>query len=48
LHEQLRRKKSHCGVDLGDDVLTMVVEQNIDLSLVMGLVVAYNLINCKM
>ncbi|KAK8464996.1 hypothetical protein PHAVU_010G123600 [Phaseolus vulgaris] len=44
---ELRRKKSHSGVDLGEDVFTMVVEQNIDLSLVMGLVVAYNLINCK-
>ncbi|KAG4937945.1 hypothetical protein AAZX31_16G012300 [Glycine max] len=44
---ELRRKKSPCGVDLGDDVLTMVVEPNIDLSLIMGLVVAYNLINCK-
>ncbi|XP_027336044.1 protein LURP-one-related 11-like [Abrus precatorius] len=45
---ELRRKKSRCGVDLGDDVFTMVVEPNIDISLTMGLVVAYNLINCKM
>lgn len=44
---ELRRKKSSCGVDLGDDVLTMVVEPNVDLSLIMGLVVAYSLINCK-
>lgn len=46
--EQLRRKKASCGVDLGEDVLSMVVEPNIDLSLIMGLVVAYCLINCKM
>ncbi|RDX79713.1 Protein LURP-one-related 11 [Mucuna pruriens] len=45
---ELRRKKSRCGVDLGDDVFTMVVEPNVDLSLVMGLVVACSLINCKM
>ncbi|KAI4355363.1 hypothetical protein L6164_004144 [Bauhinia variegata] len=44
---ELKRKKSTCGVDFGDDVLTMVVEPNIDLSLIMGLVVAYSLINCK-
>ncbi|XP_061340861.1 protein LURP-one-related 11-like [Gastrolobium bilobum] len=45
---ELRRKKSCCGVDLGDDVLTMVVELNADLPLIMGLVVAYSLINSKM
>ncbi|XP_061356789.1 protein LURP-one-related 11-like [Gastrolobium bilobum] len=45
---ELRRKKSSCGVDFGDDVLTMVVEPNTDLSLIMGLVVAYTLINCQM
>ncbi|KAK7294527.1 hypothetical protein RJT34_17416 [Clitoria ternatea] len=45
---ELRRKKSRCGVDLGEDVFTVVVEPNIDLSLVMGLFVAYSLINCKM
>ncbi|KAI4329030.1 hypothetical protein L6164_021337 [Bauhinia variegata] len=44
---ELKRKKSTCGVDLGEDVLTMVVEPNIDLSLIMGLVVTYSLINCK-
>ncbi|KAK2353372.1 hypothetical protein QL285_091000 [Trifolium repens] len=45
---ELRRKKSTCGIDLGDDVYTMVVEPNIDLSLIMGVVVAYNLIKSKM
>ncbi|KAJ7951438.1 Protein LURP-one-related like [Quillaja saponaria] len=45
---ELKRKKSTCGVDLGNDVLTMVVEPNINLSLIMGLVVVYNLIQNKM
>lgn len=45
---QLRRKKSTCGIDLGDDVFTMVVEPNIDLSQIMGVVVAYSLIKSKM
>ncbi|KAJ1390763.1 Tubby-like, C-terminal [Sesbania bispinosa] len=43
---ELERKKATCGVDLGDDVLMMIVEPNIDLSLIMGLVVAYCHINC--
>ncbi|RDX86868.1 Protein LURP-one-related 11, partial [Mucuna pruriens] len=45
---ELRRKKSSSGVDFGEDVFTMVVEPNIDLSLIMGLVVAYCLINNQM
>ncbi|KAL1367210.1 hypothetical protein HN51_021253 [Arachis hypogaea] len=45
---ELKRKKSPCGVDLGEDVFTMVVEANVDISLIMGIVVAYSLINCKM
>ncbi|CAK8560524.1 unnamed protein product [Lathyrus sativus] len=45
---ELRRKKSTCGIDLGDDVFTMVVEPNIDLSQIMGVVVAYSLIKSKM
>ncbi|XAR51300.1 hypothetical protein NMG60_11005895 [Bertholletia excelsa] len=45
---EVKRKTSAGGVDLGDDVLTMVVEPNIDHSLVMGLVVVYSLINNKM
>ncbi|KAK7275503.1 hypothetical protein RIF29_16622 [Crotalaria pallida] len=44
---ELRRKKSHSGVDLGEDVFTMIVEPNTDLSLIMGLVVAFSLINSK-
>ncbi|KAJ7963357.1 Protein LURP-one-related like [Quillaja saponaria] len=45
---EVKRKKSTCGVDLGNDVLTMVVEPNIDLSLIMGLIVVYSLIQNKM
>nr|POE67980.1 protein lurp-one-related 11 [Quercus suber] len=45
---ELKRKKSTYGVDLGSDVLTMVVEPNIDHSLIMGLFVVYCLINCRM
>ncbi|KAE8124053.1 hypothetical protein FH972_018964 [Carpinus fangiana] len=45
---ELKRKKSTCGVDLGSDVLTMVVEPYIDHSLIMGVFVVYSLINCKM
>lgn len=48
LCEQVKRKTSKCGVVLGDDVLTMVVEPYIDHSLVMGLLVVYGLINHKM
>ncbi|OIW02495.1 hypothetical protein TanjilG_05088 [Lupinus angustifolius] len=45
---ELRRKKSHSGVDLGEDVFTMIVEPNTDLSLIMGIVVAFSLMNSKM
>jgi hypothetical protein len=45
---ELKRKQSTYGVDLGNDVLTMVVEPNIDHSLIMGLFVVYSLINCRM
>ncbi|GMI91717.1 hypothetical protein like AT3G14260 [Hibiscus trionum] len=42
---EVKRKQSKCGISLGEDVLTMVVEPQIDHSLIMGLVVAYALIN---
>nr|WAU86911.1 birch protein [Betula platyphylla] len=45
---ELKRKKAACGVDLGNDVLTMVVEPSIDHSLIMGVFVVYSLINYKM
>ncbi|KAB1199301.1 Protein LURP-one-related 3 [Morella rubra] len=44
---ELKRKKSACGVDLGNDVLTMVVEPHLDHSLIVGVFVVYYLINCK-
>ncbi|EXC45786.1 Protein LURP-one-related 11 [Morus notabilis] len=45
---EVKRKQSTCGVLLGDDVLTMVVEPFMDHCLIMGLFVVYSLINCKM
>ncbi|KAK8641925.1 hypothetical protein V6N13_011293 [Hibiscus sabdariffa] len=42
---EVKRKQSKCGISLGEDVLTMVVEPQIDHSLIMALVVAYALIN---
>ncbi|XVF86981.1 hypothetical protein PTKIN_Ptkin18bG0084100 [Pterospermum kingtungense] len=45
---EVKRKQSRCGISLGEDVLTMVVEPHVDHSLVMGLVVVYSLINSKM
>ncbi|XP_040986880.1 protein LURP-one-related 11-like [Juglans microcarpa x Juglans regia] len=45
---ELKRKKSAGGVDLGNDVLTLVVEPYFDHSLIMGVFVVYCLINCKM
>ncbi|KAJ4829274.1 hypothetical protein Tsubulata_050196 [Turnera subulata] len=45
---EVKRKLSTCGVVLGEDVLSMVVEPAMDHSLVMGLVVVYSLINRKM
>ncbi|XVF25288.1 hypothetical protein REPUB_Repub13aG0200400 [Reevesia pubescens] len=45
---EVKRKQSQCGISLGEDVLTMVVEPHIDHSLIMGLIVVYSLINCKM
>ncbi|XP_039070093.1 protein LURP-one-related 11-like [Hibiscus syriacus] len=42
---EVKRKQSKCGISFGEDVLTMVVEPHIDHSLIMGLVVAYGLIN---
>ncbi|XP_057549251.1 protein LURP-one-related 11-like [Amaranthus tricolor] len=45
---EVTRKQSFGGVVLGNDVLTLVIEPNIDPSLIMGVMVAYNLINSKM
>ncbi|XP_016648879.1 PREDICTED: protein LURP-one-related 11-like [Prunus mume] len=45
---EVKRKQSACGVVLGEDVLTMVVEPFVDHSLIVGLLVVYGLINRKM
>ncbi|XP_058079487.1 protein LURP-one-related 11-like [Magnolia sinica] len=42
---EVKQKHSTSGVVLGDDVLSLVVEPNIDHSLIMGLMVVHGLIN---
>lgn len=44
----MKRKVTASGVVLGEDVLTMVVEPNIDHSLIMGLVVVFGLMHHKL
>lgn len=46
--KQVKRKQSTCGVVLGEDVLTLVVEPFMDHSLIVGLLVVYGLINRKL
>ncbi|XP_004303751.1 PREDICTED: protein LURP-one-related 11-like isoform X2 [Fragaria vesca subsp. vesca] len=45
---EVKRKQSTCGVVLGEDVLTLVVEPFMDHSLIVGLLVVYGLINRKL
>ncbi|XP_050383885.1 protein LURP-one-related 11-like [Argentina anserina] len=45
---EAKRKQSTCGVVLGEDVLTLVVEPFIDHSLIVGLLVVYGLINHRL
>ncbi|RLN33826.1 protein LURP-one-related 11-like [Panicum miliaceum] len=45
---EVRRKVTASGVALGEDVLSLVVEPGTDLSLVMGLVLVYGLMNRSM
>ncbi|ONK62950.1 uncharacterized protein A4U43_C07F9800 [Asparagus officinalis] len=45
---EVKRKHTKSGIDLGDDVLTLVVEPNIDQSLIMGMVVVYALVKFNM
>ncbi|KAJ0977721.1 hypothetical protein J5N97_013195 [Dioscorea zingiberensis] len=45
---EVNRKQTTSGVVLGDDVLTLKVEPNIDQSLIMGLVVVQGLMNHRM
>ncbi|KAG9459782.1 hypothetical protein H6P81_004290 [Aristolochia fimbriata] len=45
---EVKQKRSSSGVALGDDVLSLVVETDIDHSLVMGLVIVYGLMKRNM
>lgn len=45
---EVKRKMTATGVALGDDVLTLVVEPNVDHSLIMGLLLVHGLINHTM
>ncbi|KFK35690.1 hypothetical protein AALP_AA4G024500 [Arabis alpina] len=46
---EVKKKQSNInGLDLGNDVLTMNVEPQVDHSFVMGIVIAYSLIKCKL
>ncbi|KAI3878885.1 hypothetical protein MKX03_018733 [Papaver bracteatum] len=45
---EMKRKQSRFGVGLGDDVLTLMVESNVDHSLILGLIVVHGLINHKL
>ncbi|XP_056844121.1 protein LURP-one-related 11-like [Raphanus sativus] len=45
---EVKRKQSRNGLELGDDVLTMVVESQVDHSFIIGLVLTHSLINCKL
>ncbi|KAJ4954279.1 hypothetical protein NE237_011062 [Protea cynaroides] len=45
---EVKQKQSSSGVSLGNDVLNLVVEPNVDHSLVMGIVTVYGLISNKL
>ncbi|XP_009785545.1 protein LURP-one-related 11-like [Nicotiana tabacum] len=45
---EVKQKKSSCGVQFGNDVLSLVVEPHIDHSLVMALVTVYGLIQQRL
>ncbi|KAK3034590.1 hypothetical protein RJ639_033836 [Escallonia herrerae] len=45
---EVKEKQSSSGISLGDDVLTLVVEPQMDLSLVMALVTVYALIKHRL
>ncbi|XP_010462293.1 PREDICTED: protein LURP-one-related 2-like [Camelina sativa] len=46
---EVKNKQSDIsGMDLGKDVLTMMVEPQVDHSLIMGIVIAYSLTKCKL
>ncbi|KAJ0242352.1 hypothetical protein HA466_0208290 [Hirschfeldia incana] len=50
LMAEVKKKKSNNinGLDFGEDVLTMVVEPQVDHSFIMGIVIAYGLLKCKL
>ncbi|KAF8081845.1 hypothetical protein N665_0862s0009 [Sinapis alba] len=50
LMAEVKKKQSNNnnGLDFGEDVLTMVVEPQVDHSFIMGIVVAYGLLKCKL
>ncbi|CAH8342892.1 unnamed protein product [Eruca vesicaria subsp. sativa] len=45
---EVKRKQSREGLELGDDVLTMMVESQVDHSFIIGLVLTHRLINCEL
>ncbi|MCL7034823.1 hypothetical protein MKW94_022086 [Papaver nudicaule] len=45
---EMKQKQSRFGVGLGDDVFTLMVESNVDHSLILGLIVVHGLINHKL
>ncbi|ANM61038.1 LURP-one-like protein [Arabidopsis thaliana] len=46
---EVKKKQSNIkSLDLGKDVLTMMVEPQVDHSLIMGIVIAYSLLKCKL
>ncbi|CAN6931759.1 unnamed protein product [Brassica oleracea var. botrytis] len=49
LMAEVKKKQSNVnGLDFGEDVLTMVVEPQVDHSFIMGIVIAYGLLKCKL
>ncbi|ESQ48551.1 hypothetical protein EUTSA_v10022232mg [Eutrema salsugineum] len=45
---EVKRKKLRNGLELGEDVLTMMVESQVDHSFIIGLFLTHSLINCKL
>ncbi|KAI3950685.1 hypothetical protein MKX01_035077 [Papaver californicum] len=45
---EMKQKQSRFGIGLGDDVLTLMVESNVDHSLILGLIVVHGSINHKL
>ncbi|CAH8359197.1 unnamed protein product [Eruca vesicaria subsp. sativa] len=49
LMAEVNKKQSDIrGLEFGEDVLTMVVEPQVDHSFIMGIVIAYGLLKCKL